>query len=213
MVDDSQIYTNEFRNQVSAKNIHRNNSIQSGISKKLKLVEQNNDAIQYIVDAIMFCSSSDNDQIRSLAFSTLSSLSEYSSNDRTIMAQIKRDTKILDTSEDYLKFIKERIELAKESFVSEFRTENIEQTNPGIFSLIQIAYGTCHSDIENAINTYVQYMKQLEAVEEPMKDQRVSDMTVDILKLQPVQIIDKNTVLHTEEDELFFRDENDDEKL
>jgi hypothetical protein len=38
-------------------------------------------------------------------------------------------------------------------------------------------------------------------------------MTVDILKLQPVQIIDKNTVLHTEEDELFFRDENDDEEL
>ena len=213
MVDDSQIYTNEFRNQVSAKNIHRNNSIQSGISKKLKLVEQNNDALQYIVDAIMFCSSSDNDQIRSLAFSTLSSLSEYSSNDRTIMAQIKRDTKILDTSEDYLKFIKERIELAKESFVLEFRTENLEKTYPGIFSLIQIAYGTCHSDIENAINTYVQYMKQLESVEEPMKDQRVSDMTVDILKLQPVQIIDKNTVLHTEEDELFFRDENDDEKL
>ena len=66
------------------------------------------------LDAIMMLSGSDDKEIRSTAFSSLSSLSEYSSLYQSVMAQIKRDISLPKNlgsrnASNYYSFIFERI--------------------------------------------------------------------------------------------------------
>lgn len=67
--------------------------------------------VEYILDSIMYLSGSDSDFIRTRAFSTLGSLSKYSSECKSVKQQIYRDIKIPSnlTSKDYLDFVTERL--------------------------------------------------------------------------------------------------------
>jgi len=55
-------------------------------SKEETLREIENSEVQYILDAIMYTSGNDDKLIRTTAFSTLSSLSKYSSQCKSVMA-------------------------------------------------------------------------------------------------------------------------------
>ena len=89
----------------------------------------------YVLDAILFCSSSKQESIRSIAFSALNSLSEYSSKDKFILAQIKRDLKKESSNKNFIKGLMKRLNQEKENFLKECRAESVESTYPGIFSL------------------------------------------------------------------------------
>lgn len=136
------------------------------MSQKAKLLISIGSQVLYIIDAIMFCSSSENELIRSVSFQALSSLSEYSSDDRTVLAQIQRDTNIHDTKQDYKQFVYGRIESEKRNFLEECRVQHIEKIYPGIFSLIQIAYGSSFADLENAIQGFTDYTKMIQKHED-----------------------------------------------
>lgn len=60
--------------------------------------------VKFILDSIMFLSGNDSTKIRTTAFSTLSSLSKFSSQDESVMSQIKRDIEIPNhlSSKEYL---------------------------------------------------------------------------------------------------------------
>jgi hypothetical protein len=77
----------------------------------------------------MFMSGSKDNSIRGTAFSTLSSLSTYCSNNKTAMYQIKRDTKLPEDDRfknsesnkgEYYKFIKSRLEKVSSEFKSQY---------------------------------------------------------------------------------------------
>ena len=67
--------------------------------------------VEYILDGIMYLSGNDSKFIRTTAFSTLSSLSKYSSQCHSVMAQIQRDIEIPEgkTSKDYMEFLNGRL--------------------------------------------------------------------------------------------------------
>ena len=73
--------------------------------------------VEYVLDAIMYLSGNDSKFIRTTAFSTLSSLSKYSSQCRSVMTQIERDIEIPPdkTSKDNLDFLRNRLQTEKES--------------------------------------------------------------------------------------------------
>lgn len=63
----------------------------------------------------MYTSGNEDKLIRTTAFSTLSSLSKYSSQCKSVMAQIWRDIKMPSdhTSKDYYKFLEKRLLIQK----------------------------------------------------------------------------------------------------
>ena len=85
-----------------------------GMSEQMvkEILEKIQDSsVEYILDAIMYLSGNDSKFIRTTAFSTLSSLSKYSSQCKSVMAQIQRDIEIPEdlTSKNYLGFVRERL--------------------------------------------------------------------------------------------------------
>ena len=70
-----------------------------------------NAPVEYILDSVMYLSKSESEFIKTRAFSTLGSLSKYSSECKSVKAQLDRDIAIPNelTSKDYLGFITERL--------------------------------------------------------------------------------------------------------
>jgi len=92
LVTQNLVYQSEIKKNM------KEDAIVSLVNKTLK------SSPQYILDAVMYISGCDSTSIRTTAFSTLSSLSKFSSQCRSIMSQIKRDINLPSdkTSKTYL---------------------------------------------------------------------------------------------------------------
>lgn len=103
--------------------------------------ETANSPVELILDAIMYLSGSDNMLIRTTAFSTLSSLSKFSSNCKSVKAQIIRDINMPSymTSQNYLDFITKRLMDQKEIFYKKVKLANVEVKYSGLYSLLRLA--------------------------------------------------------------------------
>lgn len=75
-------------------------------------------------------------------------------------------------------------------FTLECRVNKIEKIYPGLSSLIQIAYGTSHEDIENAIDTYSNFTKMIQSIQK-MKSQD---------QLKPFSDIALDNLVETDDD-------------
>ena len=117
--------------------------------------------VEYILDAIMYLSGNDSKFIRTTAFSTLSSLSKYSSNCPSVMAQITRDIEIPDnmTSKEYLTFIRERLQQQKDLFYDKIKDE-IKFKFTGLYSLLRLAQEPTEVEIEDACNMFIDFIKK-----------------------------------------------------
>ena len=108
------VYESHFNPNISSGRI----SIPQTIEAEKVLEHLKNKPVEYVLDAIMYLSGSESKQIRTTAFSTLSSLSKYSSQCESVMVQIQRDIEIPPplTSKDYLGFLEKRLSEQKDSF-------------------------------------------------------------------------------------------------
>lgn len=93
-----------------------------------------------ILDAIMLTSGNDHINIRTTAFSTLSSLSKYSSQCKSVMAQIQRDIDIPPElgSKGYHDFMKDRLQKQKDGFYEKHKDEKIEKMYSGLYTLLRL---------------------------------------------------------------------------
>ena len=107
----------------------------------------------------MILSGSDDKEIRSTAFSSLSSLSEYSSTYESVMQQIKRDIEVpragLDSGvqQRYFDFILSRIQKKKTDFEKIFKEDTIENRYSGFFCLLALAHDPNEKKIKNAVKS------------------------------------------------------------
>lgn len=79
--------------------------------------------------------------MRTRAFSTLSSLSTYASQDDNVMTQIQQDIKLPagKASNDYYSFIEDRLAKSQAVFRQNFETKNIEKDYAGLYCLLRLA--------------------------------------------------------------------------
>lgn len=84
------VYESHFNPNISSGRI----SIPKTLEAEKVLDVLKNKPVEYVLDAIMYLSGSESKQIRTTAFSTLSSLSKYSSQCESVMVQIQRDIQI-----------------------------------------------------------------------------------------------------------------------
>ena len=89
----------------------------------------------------MYLSGNEAKSIGTTAFSTLSSLSKYSSTCRSVMAQIERDIKMDPelTSKNYLEFVKKRLLKERTKFCEKINSDNAESEFSGLYSLLRLA--------------------------------------------------------------------------
>ena len=108
--------------------------------------------IVHVLDAIMILTGSDNIFIKATAFSTLSSLSTFSSTAKSVLNQIHRDIEIPEESESesglsvkrhnyarYYQLIKNRLMLKKQEFCKRYVSPDIETKYSGLYSLLRLA--------------------------------------------------------------------------
>lgn len=98
--------------------------------QKDEILEQiKNSPIDHILDAIMYLSGSDSILIRTIAFSTLSSLSKFSSECKSVLAQIQRDITLPDdlNSKNHFDFITKRLKENKAKFAERIKNEELEK--------------------------------------------------------------------------------------
>jgi hypothetical protein len=119
------------------------------------------EAHSYMLDAIMFFSGSKSTRIRTTAFSTLSSLSLFSSRCRSVMSQIQRDINLKGTatSKTYCEFIEGRLNVKKEAFFNETRGKDVETRFSGLYSLLRLALNPSDEEIEAAMDKYIEFIK------------------------------------------------------
>lgn len=108
----------------------------------------------------MYTSGNDSIFIRTTAFSTLSSLSKYSSQCKSVMAQIQRDIKLPANlgSKNYFSFLKERLTAQQNSFFKEFSKDNIEKEFSGLQALLRLGQVPNDVEIEDATNKYIDFI-------------------------------------------------------
>lgn len=121
------MFNNEPENDLSA---HK----QSGV---WEFNEQHN----YVLDALMMLSGSESLQVRTRAFSTLSTLSTYASQSDVLMPKIQADICMPDgmISRQYFEFISERINKSQQAFVTRYKQEKIESEYAGLYCLLRLA--------------------------------------------------------------------------
>lgn len=121
-----------------------------------------NQPVEFVLDAIMYLSGNDSKFIRTTAFSTLSSLSKYSSQCRSVMTQIERDIEIPPdkTSKDYLDFLRNRLQTEKEKFDQKHKNSDTEARCSGLYSLLRLAQEPSEDEIEDATNKYITFIGQ-----------------------------------------------------
>ena len=130
---------------------------QTSEDKEAKIEEIKNDKIDHILDSIMYLSGNESKSIGTTAFSTLSSLSKFSSTCVSVMAQIERDIKMDPelTSKNYLEFIKKRLINQKDLFCEQINSDNTEEEFSGLFSLLRLAQDPNDCEIEAASDKYI----------------------------------------------------------
>ena len=105
----------------------------------------------YILDALMYLTGQESLEVRTRAFSTLSSLSTYASQTPHVMTQIQHDIKMppgnkspdgsgaKESSKSYSKFIEDRLSKSQRAFRAKYETENIEKDYAGLYCLLRLA--------------------------------------------------------------------------
>ena len=132
--------------------------IQKSINKETDEIE--NKEPSKFLDAIMILSGSEDHEIKSTAFSSLSRISEQGSTYETIMAQIRRDIDCPDAN--YMKFIIGRVDEDKAKFEEEFKDELVEQLNTGFISLLALAHDPTEDEVQNATSSFKIFLKTKE---------------------------------------------------
>ena len=122
---------------------------QKEVLKKIK-----DDPVDHTLDAIMYLSGNSSDLIRISAFSTLSALSKFSSECKSVLIQIKRDIAMPKglTSKHHSNFIKKRLMEQKEKFVEKFTNKDIAIKQNGLYSLLRLSQEPSDEEIEEAAN-------------------------------------------------------------
>jgi len=150
---------------------HFNPNISSGKAAAPPILSQDAEAVierikaqpvEYVLDAIMYLSGNDSKFIRTTAFSTLSSLSKYSSQCPSVMAQIARDIEIQEhlTSKDYLGFLGERLAAQKALFDEQLKNAAMETWFSGLYSLLRLAQEPHEEEIADATDKYIAFIEQ-----------------------------------------------------
>mmetsp|Transcript_17153 Transcript_17153/g.26511 ORF Transcript_17153/g.26511 Transcript_17153/m.26511 type:complete len:351 (+) Transcript_17153:1277-2329(+) len=139
----------------------KNNKDSTDKQKEEIIAKIRSSPVAHILDAIMYLSGNDSVFIRTTAFSTLSSLSKYSSQCPSVMAQIKRDIEIPEemTSKNYLAFIETRLSKQREWYEKSKSKKYIETKYSGLYSLLRLGQDPCDEEIEDATNKYIEFIE------------------------------------------------------
>ena len=129
--------------------------IQKSIIKEA--IEIENQEPSKFLDAIMILSGSEDHEIKSTAFSSLSRISEQGTNYETIMAQIRRDVECPEAN--YMKFIIGRVDEDKAKFQEKFKDELVEQLNTGFISLLALAHDPTEDIVQYATSSFKLFLK------------------------------------------------------
>ena len=138
----------------------------------------------YILDALMYLTGQESLEVRTRAFSTLSSLSTYASQHEYVMAQIQHDIKMAPdtTSKSYFQFIEGRLAQSQQAFREKYETENIERDYAGLYCLLRLAQEPDEAGTEEAARLLRQFyfpeknFKQLEAKDRESLAKNASEM-------------------------------------
>ena len=110
---------------------------------------------EHYLDAIMLLSGSNEVDIKSTAFSSLSNLSEISSVYPPVMAQVKRD---IESEDDYFKFITQRIDQLNKRFYSKFSDKSMERQCSGFSCLLSLAHDSNENEVQLAMSKLNYFM-------------------------------------------------------
>lgn len=118
----------------------------------------------------MYLTGQESLEVRTRAFSTLSSLSTYASQNDHVMSQIQHDIKVPPetTSKGYFEFIEDRLSQSQQAFRQKYETENIEKDYAGLYCLLRLAQEPDEAGTEEAARLLRQFyfpeknFKQLE---------------------------------------------------
>ena len=149
---------------------------------------------EIVLDAIMYLSGSESKYIRATAFSTLSSLAQYSSKDKTVMCQIQRDidfptdssssgsmssnSSIFENKKSeskkqavcYYEYITERLKQQHVEFEKVFSTKDIEEYYSGLYTLIRLAQEPITEEIAGAVDHFIRFIGFVQGVQEKIID-------------------------------------------
>lgn len=118
--------------------------------------------VEHILDSIMYLSGNDSKFIRTTAFSTLSSLSKYSSQCKSVMAQVQRDIEIPETMQgkDYMQFLHDRLAGQRTVFNEQHAHAGVVTKFSGLYSLLRLSQEPTAEEIDEASARYIEFIKQ-----------------------------------------------------
>lgn len=143
----------------------------------------------YILDALMLLTGQDTIEVRTRAFSTLSSLSTYASQSEHVMTQIQNDIKLPpgQNSKDYYKFIEDRLAFSQAAFRKKFETQNIEKDYSGLYCLLRLSHEPDEAGTEEAARYLRQFYfpdLQVMSTNEDQEDEETEPVHITIKKEQ-----------------------------
>ena len=134
-----------------------------------------------VLDSLMYLSSSQNEQIRSIGFSTLSNLANLSSQFKYIYNQIHKDLEIEMVEPPakqttYHEQLVNRLQRNKKRLFQQIKQTNLKKNYTGLFFLTKLSYGVIEVEIHNSIDQFIEFIEIFKkAIHKSSEEKRVEN--------------------------------------